>query len=191
MGQCIEEIEFTIFDTETTGLDPQSKDRIVELAAIRIRDKDRLAYFDSLINPGRAVSFEAFKVNKISEEMLFSAPSPSEVIPKFMEFIQGSYLCSYNAGFDLSFLNNELNLLGFKEIKDVLVVDILKLARNTIPNLESYALWSVAKSLGIKDVQRHRALADVELTLQVFYLLNDIIKQRLGQPVKLENITNI
>jgi len=108
-----------------------------------------------------------------------------------MEFIQGSYLCSYNAGFDLSFLNNELNLLGFKEIKDVLVVDILKLARNTIPNLESYALWSVAKSLGIKDVQRHRALADVELTLQVFYLLNDIIKQRLGQPVKLENITNI
>jgi DNA polymerase-3 subunit alpha (Gram-positive type) len=191
MDRDIEELEFTIFDTETTGLDPKSGDRVVELAAIRFKGENRISSFESLINPGRFVSKEAFSVNKISEEMLLSAPSPKEVIPKFIDFIRGSYLCSYNAGFDLGFLNNELRLLGLDEIKDIPVIDILRMARRTIPGLECYALWFVAYSLGIKIKQEHRALSDVELTREVFYGLKNIIRTRTYRTLKLENIINI
>ena len=191
MDKYIEEIEFTLFDTETTGLDPKSGDRIVELAAVRFKGDNKISFFESLINPGRTVSLEAFKVNKISEEMLLSAPLPKEVIPKFMGFIQESCLCSYNASFDLGFLNNELRFLGLDEIKDAPVLDILRMARRAIPGLKCYALWFVAQSLGIENKQQHRALSDVELTLRVFYSLKNIIRTKQSWPIKLENIIDI
>jgi DNA polymerase-3 subunit epsilon len=107
MGQHIDEIEFTIFDTETTGLEPASGDRIVEIAGIRFRGKERIATFQTLVNPNRPISEAAFQVNRITQDMLKGAPGADAVMPKFLNFIQGSCLCSYNAGFDLEFLNNE------------------------------------------------------------------------------------
>lgn len=178
MSKDIDEIEFTVFDTETTGLDPVAGDRIVELAAIRFKGDKRLAVFESLVNPEYPVSLGAFNVNKISREMLMSAPKPREIIPKFLDFVQGSFLCCYNADFDLGFLNNELRILGLAQMKDNPIVDILKIARVALPGLERYALWYVAENLGIKIKQEHRALADVELTLGVFYKLKDIIKAK-------------
>ena len=103
MHKDIEMVEFTIFDTETTGLNAQSGDRIVELAGLRVKGKERIATFDALINPARPISPEAFAVNKITPQMLQEASFPREVIGRFLEFIAGSCLCSYNAGFDLSF----------------------------------------------------------------------------------------
>lgn len=174
MGRNLETIEFTIFDTETTGLEPQSGDRIVEIAAIRFKAAQRIGTFQTLVNPHRPVSDAAFAVNKITEQMLLGAPEISEVIPKFLNFIKGSCLCSYNAGFDLEFLNNELRLLGAPLLEDTIVVDALKMARRLLPGLERYALWFVAKNLGFKQEQMHRAFSDVELTLGVFNKLKDI-----------------
>lgn len=187
----IEEVEFTIFDTETTGLDFMAGDRIVELAAVRFKGKKDISYFDSLINPGRFVSIEAYNVNKISVEMVLSAPYPKEIIPKFMDFIRGSCLCSYNASFDLGFLNNELRILGLGEVKGIPIVDILKLARSTIPGLGSYALWSVAKNLGVSGDQKHRALSDVLITQKVFHALKEVLTKKNGLPLTLEKIINI
>ncbi len=178
MNRDIDEIEFTIFDTETTGLDPRVGDRIVELAAIKFKGDKRLAVFESLVNPEYPISLGAFNVNKISREMLIDAPKPRDIIPKFLDFVQGSCLCCYNADFDLGFLNNELMILGLAQIKDIPVVDILKMARVILPGLERYALWSVAENLGIKVKQEHRALSDVELTLGVFYRLKEIAKAK-------------
>jgi len=163
----------------------------VEIAAIRSRAGNKISSFQSLVNPGKPVSPEAFKVNKISENMLLSAPLPGEIFPKFMDFSRGSCLCSYNAGFDLGFLNNELRLLGIDEIKAAPVVDILTMARRVIPGLESYALWFVSGKLGIKSGQEHRALSDAELASGVFYRLKDMLEAKEGRPVKLENIINI
>lgn len=191
MFNNIEEVEFTIFDTETTGLDSKTGDRIVELAAVRFKGSGNISSFDSLVNPGRTVSPGAYSVNKISPEMLALAPAPGEVIPRFMDFIRGSCLCSYNASFDLGFLNNELRILGLNGVSGIPVVDILKLARRNIPGLESYALWFVAKSLGITCIQEHRALSDVLLTQKIFYILKDIIVKRSGYPLRLENIIDI
>ncbi|MCX5701036.1 MAG: exonuclease domain-containing protein [Candidatus Omnitrophica bacterium] len=176
MNKSIDEIEFTIFDIETTGLDP--RDRIVELAALRFRGNVRLATFQTLVNPNHPVSEAAFNVNKISAEMFKDAPTPGEVIPKFLDFIKGSCLCSYNAGFDLEFLNNELKNLDSPPLNDIQVVDILKMSKRIMPGLKRYALWFVAEKLGIKIVQQHRAFSDVELTLGVFEKLKEMLRAK-------------
>lgn len=178
MPEDIDEVEFTIFDTETTGLDPCAGDRIVELAALRIKGKQRLAVFDVLVNPGRLISPEAFAVNKISPEMLKDAPAIEKVMPKFLDFIAGSCLCSYNAGFDLGFLNNELKLIGSPPIDNIAVFDLLTMAKRLIPHLPRYALWFVAKELGIESKQEHRALSDVEITWEVFTRLNIMCREK-------------
>ncbi|MCM8796082.1 MAG: exonuclease domain-containing protein [Candidatus Omnitrophica bacterium] len=174
----LEEIEFTIFDTETTGLDPKSGDRIIEIAAIRFKGTQNLQTFQSLINPGRQISEGAFSVHHINEEMLKDAPTAKEVLPQFLEFIHDTCLASYNAGFDLGFLNNELKIIGRKELRDFVVVDVLKMARRLLPGLGRYALVCVAEKLGIGLTQKHRALADVELTLEVFNKLKNNLLEK-------------
>jgi len=178
MDRNLEEIEFTIFDTETTGLEPAFGDRIVEIAAIRFKGKEEIGTFQTLVNPGRPISEAAFQVNKISQEMLADAPGIEKIMPEFLRFIQGSCLCSYNAGFDLEFLNNELKLMNQPPLEGVVVVDALKMARRLLPGLERYALWFVADALGIKAKQMHRAFSDVEMTLGVFNKLKEIMRTK-------------
>ena len=178
MDKRIDEVEFTLFDTETTGLEPSAGDRIVELAGIRFKGKEKLSTFQTLINPGRPISEAAFNVNHITQDMLNGAPRIEEVLPRFLDFIEGSHLCSYNAGFDLEFLNNELKLVGKNVSESTVVLDILKMARRITPGLERYALWFVAQSLGITVRQKHRALEDVELTLEVFHALKDKLQSK-------------
>ncbi|RJP29461.1 MAG: WYL domain-containing protein [Candidatus Omnitrophota bacterium] len=174
----INDIEFTIFDTETTGLNPHSGDRVVEIAAVRIKGFRKISTFESLINPGRGVSEAAFNVNHIAESMLQTAPFPEKVFPEFLSFIKNSCICSYNASFDIAFLDKELGLLGQRLDDNVIVIDMLKMARRLLPGLERYALWFVADYFGIKRKQEHRALADVEFSLEVFYRLMNMLKER-------------
>lgn len=178
MNKDINEVEFTIFDTETTGLEPESGDRIVEIAGIRFRGQEKIATFQTLVNPGRPISEAAFAVNQITAEMLKDAPAINTILPEFLKFIQGSCLCSYNAGFDWGFLNNELRLAGMPVLKDIVVVDILKMAKRLLPGLERYALSFVADKLGVKMAQKHRALSDVELTWEVFHKLKEILSRK-------------
>lgn len=167
MYKHIDEVEFTIFDTETTGLKPEAGDRIVELAGLRIKGDERIATFNTLVNPGKQISPEAFAVNRITPQMLQDAPFPREVMPRFLEFIQGSCLCSYNTEFDLGFLNNELALISLPKI-DMVIFDLLPMAKRLMPGETRYALWFVAQKLKIALTQEHRAFSDVELTWQVF-----------------------
>ncbi|MBU3959071.1 MAG: WYL domain-containing protein [Candidatus Omnitrophica bacterium] len=178
MHKNIDDVEFSIFDTETTGLEPESGDRIVEIAAIRFKGKQNLATFQSLVNPQRSISEAAFQVNRITPDMLNGAPTIDIVMPKFLDFIQDTCLCSYNAAFDLAFLNNELKRTGRNALGDIIAVDILKMSRRLLPGLGRYALWFVAEKLGIKSQQQHRALSDVELTLKVFHKLKEILKTK-------------
>jgi len=178
MLKHIDELEFTIFDTETTGLNPGSGDRIVELAGLRVRGRERVAQFDSLVNPAREISPEAFAVNKIAPEMLKHAPDIDIVMPKFLDFIQGSYLCSYNVEFDLSFLDNELEIIGLPAFTGQAYFDILTMAKRLMPNQQRYALWFIADKLGVKARQQHRAFSDVEMTWEVFNRLKDMCQEK-------------
>jgi DNA polymerase III subunit alpha, Gram-positive type len=178
MHRDIDEVEFTIFDTETTGLDPAQGDRIVEIAAVRLKGSERLAEFQTLVNPHRQVSAAAFQVNQITPEMLKDSPSIETIMPEFLNFIRGSCLCSYNAGFDWEFLNNELSFCGSPSLEGIIVADILKMAKRLLPGMERYALWFVAERLGLKMRQEHRAMADVNLTIEVFDRLKGILKTK-------------
>ena len=128
-----------------------------------------------MVDPERDISPAAFAVNKIAQEELSGAPKIKEVLPKFFDFIQGSCLCSYNAPFDLEFLASESRQAGVGLPPEMVVVDILTMAKRLLPHLERYALWFIADTLGIRVTQKHRALQDVELTLGVFYKLKEIL----------------
>lgn len=95
--------DFVVFDTETTGLSP-SKDRILELAAIRYIDGKPTELFHTLINPEREISAEVSLINGITAEMVFAAPTISQVLPAFEEFVGKSALVAHNLDFDLKFL---------------------------------------------------------------------------------------
>jgi DNA polymerase III epsilon subunit len=178
MPEDIKEVEFTIFDTETTGLDPACGDRIIEIAAIKLKNNARGETFHSLVNPQRRVSPAAFQINNISDEMLKGAPAIEKVLPLFLDFIKKGVLCSYNAGFDMEFINNEARLLNLNLPQELIVVDILAMARKLLPGMQRHALWFVASNMDINTVQRHRALSDVELTIQVFGKLNAMLKNK-------------
>lgn len=168
MNKNIDDVDFVIFDVETTGLAPKAGDRIIEIAALRYKNGQRKEVFSSLINPCRLISPGAFAVNHISQEMVDSAPGAGEVIPKFLDFAGEACLAGYNVSFDTGFLENELTLLGRSLPEDTAVIDIIKMARRIIRNVDSYSLANISRHLGVSLPQEHRALADVELTAGVF-----------------------
>ncbi len=164
-------MRYVVFDLETTGLSPFSGDRICEIGAVKIVNEKIVDRFWSLVNPERELSFEAYKVNRITPDMLESAPKISEVLPEFLNFIKGTKIAAYNAGFDLSFLNMELTRLNMPVISDDQVIDIYILAKKLLPEIGFYPLWNVAKTLKIAVTGSHRALADAMVAAQVFIKL--------------------
>lgn len=164
---------FTVFDVETTGLDAQSGDRIVEIAAVRIDGGiiDDTNPFFSLVNPNREISWEAQRVNKITNEEIATAPAIELILPKFLEFAGDSILIAHNAMFDMSFLEAEKEMCwGYIDIPECLCT--MRLSRAIFPHEFRHNLDIVGKRLGIAAHEnRHRALPDVLLTAQVFLSL--------------------
>jgi len=178
MFKDLNDVEFVIFDVETTGLDPKSGDRIIEIAAIRLKAGKRINEFSFLVNPKRPISASAFEVNHISQDMLKDAPDSSYVLPKFLDFIRGSCLAAYNTSFDLEFINNEIRPLGLSLPDGIPIIDILIMARRLLPELRRYPLWHVAQNLSIATTQAHRALFDAILTVNVFNKFMNILKEK-------------
>jgi DNA polymerase III epsilon subunit family exonuclease len=173
----IDKCVFTVFDFETTGLYPYTGDRICEVACVRARTSGRaVKRFHTLVDPGRPISYGAYSVNGITDEMVRGAPSIEEVLPRLLKFMEGSVLVAYNAGFDLGFL--EAALGSRKEaLKDYYVIDALALARKTFAGLGRYNLGSVSRSLGFSAEGEHRALADAVMTWEVFKRELEILKE--------------
>jgi len=163
--------EFVVFDVETTGLSPKSGDRIIEIAALKIRGLKPVESFSSLVDPERELSYGAFLVNGISEEMLDGAPAAEDVIPDFLDFAGSACLVGHNIRFDLAFLDYELFRLDRRDSKAYPHVDTLRMSRRLLPGLARYSLQSVARSFGIMRPQQHRAMSDVELTSEIFHRL--------------------
>ncbi|MFH1361009.1 MAG: exonuclease domain-containing protein [Candidatus Omnitrophota bacterium] len=170
--------EYIIFDVETTGLSPALGDRVIEIAALKVKNFRPIEKFHSLVDPQREISYGAFLVNGIMQEMLDGAPLAKDVFPRFLEFAGSRCLVGHNIGFDLSFLNQELSLLGQKAVVSNAAIDTLKMARSLLPSLGSYSLWMVAQALGVGQKQRHRALEDVYMTFEVFERLMRCAKEK-------------
>jgi DNA polymerase III epsilon subunit family exonuclease len=178
LNKKLNEVEFVIFDVETTGLSPLNGDRIIEIAAKRYKSLQEVDSFQSLVNPERPVSYGAYLVNHISDEMLIDAPKSKAVLKKFYSFLKGSCLMGYNVNFDVGFLNNELSFINKSLPKNLPIVDILKISRATLPNLDHYSLLNVSYYLGVQESQMHRASEDVELTFGVFCKLLKMLESQ-------------
>ena len=156
----------TVFDLETTGLDPRRGHKIIEIAGIRIENGmiDETKSFVSLVNPERDIPFEARQVNKITEESVRNAPGIEEVLPKFLEFARGTILVAHNANFDMGFMNVEKDLCwGYVDLPECLCT--MKLSQAVYPREFGHSLDMVSKRLGLQiPKERHRALPDVILT---------------------------
>lgn len=171
-------IEFVVLDVETTGLSPVNGDRVIEVAALKIRELKVVDRFYSLVDPKRPLSYGAFLVNGITEEMLRGAPPAPEILPGFLDFLGTACLVGHNIRFDLGFIKSEANLSGQQWRHSHPALDTVRLARWLIPELRRYRLQMVAQHLGIEDVQLHRAMADVELTMNIFQTMLEMAFRR-------------
>ncbi len=155
----------TIFDLETTGLDPRKGHRIIEIAGMRLENgvlqKDTA--FVSLVNPERDIPWEARQVNKITPEEVAKAPTIDQVLPQFLEFAKGSVLVAHNASFDYGFLDTEKQYCwGYVDLPECLCT--MRLSQSLYPTEFRHSLDVVSKKFGLTmPVDRHRALADVIL----------------------------
>jgi len=168
---------YTVFDVETTGLYPYSGDKICEIGAIRIDPDGIRKTFQALVDPGRPISSGAFRVNRITREMIKNKPPVEDVMPDFLEFIKDTVLVAYNAGFDLGFIETALDYKGYV-LNNFMIIDALKLARKYLPGMEKYNLVHVAEMLGVHTEDKHRALADAVMTAGVFLKELDILRER-------------
>ena len=171
----IDQIDFLVIDVETTGLSPDHGDRVCEIGAVKLHGGAVIETFGSLVDPERPVSAGAYAVNRISPGMLADAPLFSDIADQLTSMMKHTVLVAYNAPFDLSFLQNEFQLIGVPKIKNP-VVDALPIARQLLSGLGRYGQENVATVLGISFPVKHHALEDAMVTAQLFTLFTSILK---------------
>lgn len=167
---------FTVFDTETTGLDPKLC-RVVEVGGIRFDSRGIASRFNVLINPKIPMPPEVTKINGITDAMLAGQSETAQVIPDFLRFIGNSVLIAHNAPFDISFINEELSRLGKPALQNK-VIDTRIFAKEMFPGLPKYALQDLATRFGIKALDAHRAEDDARVCLELFMICFDALKAK-------------
>ena len=148
--QLLNEVDFVVVDTETTGL-RAGPDRVIEVAAMRLRGGKVIDTFQSIVNPGRYLPPFIVKFTGITQEMVEDAPAAKEILPDFFQFIDDATLVGHNLAFDLNFLTYEARQLRLHCPVDGL--DTILLARRFLPGLKRFKLDMVAEHLKISGKQ--------------------------------------
>jgi DNA polymerase-3 subunit epsilon len=166
-------MRYIVLDTETTGLDPKEGHRIIEIAALELKERkltrDYRHYF---INPERQSDEAALRIHGLTEEFLLDKPKFSAIAQEFLQYIEGATLIIHNAPFDMAFLNSEINRLKLGKMEDyvVEVIDTLAMAKELFPgkrnNLDALCdRFEVNRSARVL----HGALIDCELLAEVYF----------------------
>lgn len=165
------ELVYTVFDTETTGLDPSAGDEIVSISAVRIVNGRLLRQesFDQLVDPRRPLSKASVRIHGITPAMLEGQPTIGEVLPRFARFAEDTILVGHNVAFDMRFLQLKERETGQRFVQPVL--DTLLLSAVVHPNLREHELEANASRLGIAIVGRHTSLGDAIVTAEIFIKL--------------------
>ena len=159
-----------VLDTETTGFDPNTGDRLVEIGAVELFNHLPTGQvFHVYINPERDVPEEAFAVHGLSRDFLADKPVFAKVAADFLAFIGNARLVIHNAAFDVKFLNAELRWAGHPEIAPARAIDSLDLARRRFPGANN-TLDALCRRFGVDNSARekHGALLDSELLAEVY-----------------------
>ena len=179
------EIAYTVFDTETTGLEPSAGDEIISIGAVRIVNGRLLKneVFEQLVNPRRALGRESARIHGISADALAGQSGIEQVLPLFRRFCEDTVLVAHNAAFDMRFLELKEASTGVRFIQPVL--DTLLLSAAVHPSHDDHRIESIAERLGVRVIGRHTALGDALLTGEIFLKLVPLLAERgiatLGQ----------
>lgn len=160
-----------ILDTETTGLDFRTGDRVVEIGCVELVGRGVTGQrFHAYLNPGRLVG-DSERIHGLSDEFLADKPAFAEVADRFIDFVRGADLVIHNAAFDVGFLDNELGLLQKGSVATLCgeVIDTLRMAREMRPGKKNN-LDALCNEFGVDNSGRqvHGALLDAELLAEVY-----------------------
>lgn len=159
-----------VLDTETTGLDPDTGDRIVELGAVELLNHMPTGrVFHRHVNPQRDVPAEAVQVHGLTAAFLSDKPVFSAVVAEFLAFLGDARLIIHNAAFDMKFINAELGWAGHPVLPWARALDTLEMARRRFPGAQN-TLDALCRRFGVDNTGRtkHGALLDSELLAEVY-----------------------
>lgn len=176
--RLLTQLSYTVFDTETTGLEPSAGDEIIQIGAIRVVNGRLLRNetIDQLIDPRRRLTPESIPIHGITEDMLKGQPAIGQVLPAFHEFCEDTVLVAHNAAFDMRFLQLKEASTGIVFRQPVL--DTLLLSALLHPNQESHRLEAIAGRLGINVIGRHTALGDAIVTGEIFLKMIPLLAEQ-------------
>lgn len=172
------ELTYTVFDTETTGLEPSKGDEIIQIGAARIVNNRLLRQetFNQIVDPEIPLKPESIPIHGITEDMVRGQPNIDAVLPAFHEFCEDTVLIAHNAAFDMRFLQLKEERTGIRFTQPVL--DTLLLSAVVHPNQESHKLDVILERLGITIGTRHNALEDALATGEVFLKLVKLLEEK-------------
>ncbi len=184
-----------VLDTETTGLDPKSGHRIIEIGCVELFNRQITGQtFHVYLQPDRQVDPEAMKVHGITDEFLLEKPRFIEIVDQFLTFIGTAELIIHNAPFDVGFLNSELKLWKADQTpidKTCSILDTLVLARKRYPSQKNN-LDALCKRFNIDNTQRqlHGALLDAQILAEVYLAMTGGQEVLLAQSENAQHIKN-
>lgn len=167
MSTPLNALTIVVFDTETTGFSA-SKDRIVEIGAVKIRNGEIVEERNWLINPQRAIPARVSKVHGITDAMVKDKPGFAEAYPEFLAFVGDAVLVAHNARFDVDMIRGEVARANL-EAPSNLVLDSLRLFRKWYPQAESHKLGFLADYLGLGAKGLHRGDVDSRYTALILF----------------------
>jgi len=178
LDRKLSDLTYTVFDTETTGLEPSNGDEIIQVGAARIVNGRLLRQetFDQLVDPEIPLKPEGIPIHGITEDMVRGQPNIDLVLPAFHEFCEDTVLIAHNAAFDMRFLQLKEERTGIRFTQPVL--DTLLLSAVVHPNQESHKLDVILERLGITIGTRHNALEDALATGEVFLKLVKLLEDQ-------------
>jgi DNA polymerase-3 subunit epsilon len=166
--RLLTELAYTVFDMETTGLDPRGGDEIISIGAARIVNGRLLPgeQFDRLVDPRRSMSRESIQIHGIRPEMLEGQPTIEQVLPRFHRYCEDTVLVAHNAAFDMLMLKLKEAVCGVRFSHPV--IDTLLLSDGLHPTHRSHDLEEIAERIGVRVIDRHTALGDALTTAEIW-----------------------